>query len=228
MDTEMPAPADDQPVRPDATASDPIPPEDQPSLAAELAGATEDADEDLRHFRWKVTKNLTRRLDQYLVDRVGYLSRNGVQKLIGEGLVKINGRVAKASAHPRDGDVVEMVAPPEPVSELVPEPIPLDVVYEDDHILAINKQPNLMVHPARGKWTGTLVNGLVYYGKKWSQLNGDWRPGISTGSTRTRPASCSWPRATRPTGGSPGSSRTGRSRRRTWPSATASRRCSAT
>ena len=154
-------------------------PEAAPSLAAELAGATEEEeDEDLRHFKWKVTKNLTRRLDQYLVDRVGYLSRNGVQKLIGEGLVKINGRVAKASAHPRDGDVVEMVAPPEPVSELVPEPIPLDVVYEDDHILAINKQPNLMVHPARGKWTGTLVNGLVYYGKKWSQLNGDWRPGI--------------------------------------------------
>jgi 23S rRNA pseudouridine1911/1915/1917 synthase len=148
-------------------------------LEAELAGADEVEDEnDLRHFKWKVTKNLVRRVDQYLVDRVGYLSRNGVQKLIGEGLVKANGRVIKASYHPRDGDVIEMVAPPEPVSELVPEDIPLEVVYEDDHILAINKQANLMVHPARGKWTGTLVNGLVFYGKKWSQLNGDWRPGI--------------------------------------------------
>jgi len=73
---------------------------------------------------------------------------------------------------------VDMVAPPEPVKELVPEDIPLDIVYEDDHLLALNKQTNLMVHPARGKWTGTLVNGLVFYGKKWSQLNGDWRPGI--------------------------------------------------
>ncbi|MDB5295246.1 MAG: rluD 2 [Phycisphaerales bacterium] len=180
------------PPAPDAAADDRLhfPTPDAPAAAdgaptppaseADLVGATEADDEgdDLRHFKWKVTKNLVRRVDQYLVDRVGYLSRNGVQKLIGEGLVKANGRVIKASYHPRDGDVIEMVAPPEPVSELIPEPIPLDVVYEDDHILAINKQTNLMVHPARGKWTGTLVNGLVYYGKKWSQLNGDWRPGI--------------------------------------------------
>ena len=61
-----------------------------------------------------------------------------------------------------------MVAPPEPVSELVPEPIPLDIVYEDEHFLALNKQADLIVHPARGRWTGTLVNGLVYYGKKWT------------------------------------------------------------
>lgn len=160
-------------------------PESQPSdadtiLPADADSSAVEADdaEDLRHFKWKVTKNLTRRIDQYLVDRVGYLSRNGVQKVIGEGLVKVNGRIAKASYRPRDGDVIEMVAPPEPINELVPENIPLDVVYEDDHLLAINKQADLIVHPARGKWHGTLVNGLVYYGKKWSKLNGDWRPGI--------------------------------------------------
>src|SRR3982750_4646197 len=85
---------------------------------------------DVEHFHWKVTKNLTRRLDQYLVDRVGYLSRNGVQKLVEQGLGKVNGRVVKSSYHPRDGDLVDMVAPPEPVNELVPEDIPLDVVYE--------------------------------------------------------------------------------------------------
>src|ERR1700760_2574239 len=85
-----------------------------------------DAEEsDVEHFHWKVTKNLTRRLDQYLVDRVGYLSRAGVQRLIGDGLVKVNGHTTKSSYHPRDGDEVEMVAPPEPVSEIVPEPIPL-------------------------------------------------------------------------------------------------------
>jgi 23S rRNA pseudouridine1911/1915/1917 synthase len=133
---------------------------------------------DVEHFHWRVTKNLTRRLDQYLVDRVGYLSRAGVQRLIGEGLVKVNGRVAKASYHPRDGDEVEMVAPPEPINEIVPEPIPLDVVYEDDYFLALNKQADLIIHPARGRWHGTLVNGLVHYGKKWSTLNGEWRPGI--------------------------------------------------
>lgn len=135
-------------------------------------------DADVEHYRWRVSKNLTRRIDQYLVDRVGYLSRAGVQRLIDDGLVKVNGRTTKASYHPRDGDQIEMFAPPEPVSDLIPEPIPLEIVYEDEHFLALNKQADLMVHPARGKWTGTLVNGLVHYGKKWSTINGDWRPGI--------------------------------------------------
>lgn len=133
---------------------------------------------DVEHFQWRVSKNLTRRLDQYLVDRVGYLSRAGVQKLVAEGLVKVNGKPAKSSYHPRDGDMVEMVAPPEPVNEIVPEDIPLDIVYEDDHLMALNKQADLIIHPARGRWHGTLVNGLVYYGKKWSTINGEWRPGI--------------------------------------------------
>src|SRR5206468_3516270 len=106
----------------------------------------ESSDSDIAHFRWKVTKNLIRRIDQYLVDRVGYLSRAQVQRVIEEGLVKVNGRVVKASYHPRVGDEVEMVAPPEPISEIVPEPIPLDIVYEDDYFLALNKQADLIVH----------------------------------------------------------------------------------
>jgi 23S rRNA pseudouridine1911/1915/1917 synthase len=146
------------------------PPDDVPDEVAEEA--------DVRHFHWRVSKNLTRRIDQYLVDRVGYLSRNGVQRCIGEGLVKVNGKTTKASYHPRDGDEIDMVAPPEPVNEIVPEPIPLDVIHEDDHLLALNKQADLIVHPARGKWTGTLVNGLVHYGRNWSTVNGEWRPGI--------------------------------------------------
>src|SRR5437016_8955261 len=111
-----------------------------------------DEEADVEHFRWRVSKNLTRRIDQYLVDRVGYLSRAAVQRVIEDGLVKVNGRVVKASYHPRDGDEVEMVAPPEPVNEIVPEPIPLDIIYEDDHFLALNKQKDLIVHPARGQW----------------------------------------------------------------------------
>ena len=106
-----------------------------------------------------------------------YLSRNGVQRLIDEGLVKVNGKITKASYRPRERRCVEMVAPPEPVNELVPEAIPLDIVYEDEHFLALNKQADLIVHPARGVWTGTLVNGLVHYGQV-EQLNGNWRPGI--------------------------------------------------
>jgi 23S rRNA pseudouridine1911/1915/1917 synthase len=144
----------------------------------ETAPAPTGEDEDVEHFRFTLSKTLTRRIDQYLVDRVPHLSRAGVQRLIDEGLVKVNGKIIKASYHPKDGDMVEMVAPPEPISELIPEPIPLDIVYEDEHFLALNKQSNLMVHPARGVWTGTLVNALVYHGQKWSTVNGNWRPGI--------------------------------------------------
>src|ERR1051325_4584594 len=148
----------------------------QPESPTDAVEVEEEAD--VEHFHFKLSKTLTRRIDQYLTDRVPYLSRAGVQRLIDEGLVKVNGKPIKASYHPKDGDIIEMVAPPEPVNEIVPEPIPLDIVYEDEHFLAINKQANLMVHPARGQWHGTLVNGLVHYGAKWSTINGAWRPGI--------------------------------------------------
>ncbi len=132
----------------------------------------------VEHFRFQATKTQTQRIDQFLSGRMVHLSRNAVQKLIDDGRVQVNGKTTKPSYKLKDGDAVDMQAPPPVVHELVPENIPLDVLYEDDHLLAINKQANLCVHPARGQWTGTLVNGLVYYGQKWSRLNGDWRPGI--------------------------------------------------
>lgn len=150
---------------------------DDPEIP-ESAELQTDEDSETEQYRWRLSKNLTRRIDQYLVDRVGHLSRAEVQRLIKDGLVKVNGHLTKASYHPRTGDEVEMFAPPPPVSELVPEPIPLEIIYEDEHFLALNKQKNLIVHPARGQWTGTLVNGLVHYGKKWSTTGGNWRPGI--------------------------------------------------
>jgi 23S rRNA pseudouridine1911/1915/1917 synthase len=151
-----------------------IAPDDSPD---DPEGETE-ADSDVQHVRFRATKSQIRRIDQFLVDRVPHLSRAAVQRLIDDGLVTVNGRHTKASYHIKAGDAVEMVAPPQPVHDLIPEPIPLDVIYEDEHFLALNTQANLIVHPARGRWSGTLVNGLVYYGKKWSTVNGDWRPGI--------------------------------------------------
>ncbi len=153
-----------------------MPEEIEPSDLIESDAA--EGDGDVEHYQFRVSKNLTRRVDQYLVDRVSYLSRAAVQRLIDDGMVQVNGRVCKASYHPRSGDIVRMVAPPKPVSEIVPENIPLQVLYEDDLFMAINKQAGVMVHPARGRWTGTLVNALAYYGSKWSQVNGAWRPGI--------------------------------------------------
>lgn len=146
--------------------------------ATEPIASAEIEEGDVEHLHFHVGKDLTRRIDQYLTDRIPYLSRNGVQRLIEEGLVKVNGRVIKASYRPHQGDEIDTVAPPEPVNELIPEPIPLEIIYEDDHLLALNKQTDLVVHPARGRWTGTLVNGLVHYGQKWSTINGNWRPGI--------------------------------------------------
>ncbi len=142
----------------------------------------ESEDAQLKHFQWRIGKNLERRIDQYLVDRVGYLSRNEVQGLIKEGFVTVNGRPVKSSYKPKENDQVKLEAPPPRSQTIQAEDIPLEVVYEDDYILAINKQTNLIVHPARGMWNGTLVNALVHYGNvhghKWSTLNGPWRPGI--------------------------------------------------
>ena len=159
-------------MRPD----DPDHPADAETI--EDAPLVEEEEADVEHFRFKVSKKLTRRIDQYLVDRVPYLSRAAVQRLIEEGLVKVNGRPTKASYKLKAGEEVVMVAPPEPVNEIVPEYIPLDIVYEDEHFLALNKQADLIIHPARGRWHGTLVNGLAHYGSKWSAVNGVWRPGI--------------------------------------------------
>jgi 23S rRNA pseudouridine1911/1915/1917 synthase len=149
-------------------------------MLAESDDVLEDSHDeaDVRHVHFKASKTQTRRIDQFLVDRLPDMSRAAVQRLIDEGLVTVNGKPIKASYKIKAGDNVEMVAPPEPVHKLVPEPIPLDIIYEDEHMLALNKQADLIVHPARGRWTGTLVNGLVHYGKKWSTINGDWRPGI--------------------------------------------------
>jgi 23S rRNA pseudouridine1911/1915/1917 synthase len=148
-----------------------------PSKPADIPDETE-LESDVRHVHFKASKTQTRRIDQFLTERLPYLSRASVQRLIDDNFVTVNGKATKASYKIKMGDEVEMVAPPEPVHDLVPEPIPLEVIYEDEHFLALNKQADLIVHPARGRWTGTLVNGLVHYGKRWSSVNGDWRPGI--------------------------------------------------
>src|SRR5437870_5694930 len=88
-----------------------------------------EGESDVEHYTFKLSKTLTRRIDQYLVDRAPYLSRAAVQRLIDDELVTVNGKACKASYKPKEGDLVVMVAPPKPVSELVPEPIPLDIIY---------------------------------------------------------------------------------------------------
>jgi 23S rRNA pseudouridine1911/1915/1917 synthase len=113
--------------------------------------------------RFELSRDLNKRLDRYLVDRIAFMSRNQLQRLIEAGAVQVNRRDAKASTKLRKGDVVDVVVPPPPGTEIQGEDIPIEVLYEDESILVLNKQPDIIVHPARSHNSGTLLNALVYY-----------------------------------------------------------------
>lgn len=119
-----------------------------------------------------------RRIDKYLKHRFPDYSRTLIQRLIKEKAVTVNQEPTKSSYKLSPQDQVDMILPPPPTNEILPEDIPLDVIYEDDHMLVLNKQANLIIHPARGNKGGTMVNGLVYYSNSLSSVNGDFRPGI--------------------------------------------------
>ncbi|MGE5673027.1 MAG: RluA family pseudouridine synthase [Mycobacterium leprae] len=120
------------------------------------------------------------RLDAYVAAQAELgLSRSRIKGLIEEGLVTVNGQpVKKASQSLQPGDQVTVTVPdPKPV-ELTAEEIPLDIVYEDDDVVVINKQRGLVVHPAAGNWSGTLVNALLEHVDDLEGIGGELRPGI--------------------------------------------------
>lgn len=119
-----------------------------------------------------------RRLDKYLHSRFPRLSRTLIQRLIKQGDITVNGKPTKASYEPDGHDRIQLVIPPPEPYDLVPEPIPLDIIYEDDHLLAINKQKGVIVHPSKSSQTGTLANGLAYYANSLSHGEDPFRPGI--------------------------------------------------
>lgn len=118
------------------------------------------------------------RLDQFVSEGAD-VTRSAAAKLIEEGNVTVNGNTSQKNYRLRNGDVVEILLPePEP-SEAIPEDIPLDVVYEDDDLIVINKPVGMVVHPAAGNPNGTLVNALLYHCKgSLSGIGGVIRPGI--------------------------------------------------
>jgi 23S rRNA pseudouridine1911/1915/1917 synthase len=118
------------------------------------------------------------RLDQYLVSVFPDFSRSAVQRVIDAGGVAVNGKTAKASYKVRHGDHLR-VRPPEPTHPApVAEDIPLEVLYQDDFLALVNKPADMVVHPAKGHWSGTLVNALRFHFPQLSGLNGDYRAGI--------------------------------------------------
>ncbi len=120
-------------------------------------------DDSLREVRFTLQRDLKSRLDRYLTSRVPFMSRTQLQRLITEGGVTINGSPGKASTTLRLGDVVTMVIPAPPSKDIQPEEMPLDVLYEDEHLIVLNKQADVIVHPARSHLSGTLINGLTWH-----------------------------------------------------------------
>ena len=120
-----------------------------------------------------------RRADQFLADSLPQLTRSAAQKLLEEGAVTLNGKPVKKNYKTAAGDELVVALPdPTPV-DIVPQNIPLDVVYEDEDVIAVNKPVGLVVHPAAGHPDGTLVNALLYHcGDSLSGINGALRPGI--------------------------------------------------
>lgn len=118
------------------------------------------------------------RLDQYLAGVAEGLSRARIQDLIKAGHVTLNGVAAKSSARVHAGDAVTLSEPPPVATETVAEDIALDVLFEDDDLIVINKPAGLVVHPAAGNWTGTLVNALLHHCRSLSGIGGEQRPGI--------------------------------------------------
>lgn len=119
------------------------------------------------------------RIDKYLALLMEDCSRSYIQKIIGDQSVTVNGKSVKANYKVGIGDAVEIQIPDPVILDIQPENITLDILYEDDDILIINKPKDMVVHPAPGHYTGTLVNAVMYHcGDQLSTINGVLRPGI--------------------------------------------------
>jgi len=122
---------------------------------------------------------LPMRLDRWLVSQRSEQSRTSIQNLISSGFVLVNFKTAKAKTPLKKGDNIQLwLTPPEPLPYLKPEKMNLNILYEDEYIIVINKQSGLTVHPAPGHKSGTLVNGVLYHCKNLPGINGKLRPGI--------------------------------------------------
>ena len=119
------------------------------------------------------------RLDKYISMLFTEQSRSFFQKLIKDGHVTVNEKVEKANYRLKPDDIVELEIPDAVETQIQPENIPLDILYEDDDVLVVNKPKGMVVHPSAGHYTGTLVNAILYHCKNsLSGINGEIRPGI--------------------------------------------------
>lgn len=131
-------------------------------------------------FRFEITEEMEdERIDKCLSMLIDSLSRSFIQKMIKDEAVTVNGKIVKGSYKVRVDDVVAFYLPEAVEPDIQPENIPLDVLYEDKDVIVVNKPKGMVVHPAAGHYSGTLVNALMYHcGDELSGINGVMRPGI--------------------------------------------------
>ncbi len=118
------------------------------------------------------------RIDKFLATKIDALSRSKVNHLIKTGAVKVNQEAVKPSYQLQSDDSITVVIPDAEPLPVTAEPIPLQIIYEDEYYLAVNKPAGMVVHPGAGHHRGTLVNALKHYTRQLSAVGGDWRPGI--------------------------------------------------
>jgi len=118
------------------------------------------------------------RLDTYLTKQVENATRSKVQHAIDEGYVTVGGRAVRSSYQVRPGDEILVVIPGTPPPDVLPEPIPLDIIHEDDDLIVVNKPAGMVTHPAYRNYSGTLVNALLYYTRSLGDGGSPMRPGI--------------------------------------------------
>ncbi|HEY5616011.1 MAG TPA: RluA family pseudouridine synthase, partial [Bacteroidota bacterium] len=123
-------------------------------------------------------KQSRERLDVYLTHQVENATRNKVQQAITAGEVLVDGKRVKPSHPIAPGEVIDITLHRPPRQDAIPENIPLDIVYEDDQLLVVNKPAGMVTHPAYNNYTGTLVNALLYHTSKLSKAHEGPRPGI--------------------------------------------------
>jgi 23S rRNA pseudouridine1911/1915/1917 synthase len=161
----MPTPAEIHPSEEDDILERPVP--------------MEQAGQASHHVRLKLRRKLPgRRLDKYLNGRFRRLSRTTIQRLIKQGSITVNGKPTKPSYEMEGGDIIDLVIPPPEPYEVIPENIPLNVIFEDQWVLAINKPIGIICHPARSTQKGTIANALAHYCQSLSHGEDPFRPGI--------------------------------------------------
>jgi len=133
------------------------------------------------HYRFIVDKGQSPiRIDKFLTEKVAFATRNRVQQAIDSGSIKVNGENTKGSYKIKPADDIQVLfEKPRRDTEIIPENLDLNIIYEDQYLMVVNKPAGMVVHPAQGNWTGTLVNGLVYHFQNLPEMKGNaGRPGL--------------------------------------------------